>query len=147
MALERIKSLKARKNGERASTLRREMQEAMTHHCSVFRDKAGLAEAQKIMTSLMDRSGQVFLHDLGERYNQDLLDALELGSLLGLAQVILASALARRESRGAHFREDFPERDDTGWLKHTLVQKTSEGYKISYKPVNIIRFEPKPRTY
>jgi succinate dehydrogenase / fumarate reductase flavoprotein subunit len=147
MALERIKSLKARKNGERASTLRREMQEAMTHQCSVFRDKTGLAEAQKVMASLMDRSGQLFLHDRGERFNQDLLDALELGSLLGLAQVILTSALARRESRGAHSREDFPERDDTGWLKHTLLHKTSEGYKISYKPVTTTRFEPKPRTY
>jgi succinate dehydrogenase / fumarate reductase flavoprotein subunit len=147
MALERIQSLKARKHGERASTLRREMQEAMTRHCSVFRDKTGLAEAQKVMTSLMDRSEHVFLHDRGERFNQDLLDALELGSLLGLAQVILASALARRESRGAHFREDFPERDDKGWLKHTLVQKTSEGYKTFYKPVTTTRFEPKPRTY
>ena len=146
-ALERIKSLKARKNGERASTLRREMQEAMTRHCSVFRDKAGLDEAQKVVVSLMDRSSHVFLHDRGERFNQDLLDALELGSLLGLAQVILASALARHESRGAHFRKDFPERDDAGWLKHTLVQKTSEGYKISYKPVTTTRFEPKPRTY
>jgi succinate dehydrogenase / fumarate reductase flavoprotein subunit len=146
-ALDRINSLKARKDGERASTLRREMQEAITQHCSVFRDKAGLADAQKVMASLMDRSGQLFLHDRGERFNNDLLDALELGSLLGLAQVILASAIARRESRGAHFREDFPERDDKGWLKHTLVRKTSDGYRISYKPVTITRFEPKPRTY
>jgi succinate dehydrogenase / fumarate reductase flavoprotein subunit len=147
MALERIQSLKARKKGERASTLRREMQEAMTHYCSVFRDKAGLTEAQRIMASLVERSVQTFLHDRGERFNRDLLDALELDSLLGLAQVNLASALARQESRGAHFREDFPERDDKGWLKHTLVQKTSEGHKIFYKPVTITRFEPKPRTY
>ncbi len=95
----------------------------------------------------MDRSGRLFLHDRGERFNRDLLDALELDSLLGLARVIVASAFARRESRGAHFRKDFPERDDTGWFKHTLVQMTSEGYKISYKPVTKTRFEPKPRTY
>jgi succinate dehydrogenase / fumarate reductase flavoprotein subunit len=147
MALDRIKSLKARKNGERASTLRREMQEAMTRHCSVFRDKAALSGAQEGMASLLDRSGQLFLHDRGERFNRDLLDALELDSLLGLVRVILTSALARRESRGAHFRKDFPERDDTNWLKHTLVQETSEGDRISYKPVTITRFEPKPRTY
>ncbi len=147
MALDRIKSLKARKSGERASTLRREMQEAMTYHCSVFRDKAALSGAQEGMASLLVRSGRLFLHDRGERFNRDLLDALELDSLLGLARVILTSALARRESRGAHFRKDFPERDDTIWLKHTLVQKTSEGDRISYKPVTITRFEPKPRTY
>jgi succinate dehydrogenase / fumarate reductase flavoprotein subunit len=146
-AIEQINSLKGRKNGERASTLRHEMQEAMTHHCSVFRDKTGLSEAQKVMDSLADRSARLRLHDRGTRFNQDLLDALELDSLLGLGRVMLASALARRESRGAHFREDFPERDDAGWLKHTLVQKTPEGYKISYKPVTITRFEPKPRTY
>lgn len=146
-ARDRIKSLKARKNGERASTLRREMQEAMTRHCSVFRDKAALSAAQEDMASLLERSGRLFLHDRGERFNRDLLDALELDSLLGLARVILTSALARRESRGAHFRKDFPERDDTNWLKHTLVQQTPEGGRISYKPVTITRFEPKPRTY
>jgi succinate dehydrogenase / fumarate reductase flavoprotein subunit len=83
----------------------------------------------------------------GGSYNTDLLDAIELGALLELAGVITASALARKESRGAHFREDFPDRDDDHWLKHTLVQKEAGGRRIFYKPVNISRFEPKPRTY
>jgi succinate dehydrogenase / fumarate reductase flavoprotein subunit len=70
-----------------------------------------------------------------------------LESLLTLAHTILVSALAREESRGAHFREDFPERDDENWLKHTLVRETQAGPRLSYKPVTITRFEPKPRVY
>ncbi|MCK5724131.1 MAG: succinate dehydrogenase/fumarate reductase flavoprotein subunit, partial [Gammaproteobacteria bacterium] len=81
------------------------------------------------------------------RFNTDLLEALELESLLGLADVILASAIARKESRGAHFREDYPIRDDKNWLKHTLAQKTDNGPRLFYKPVTITKFEPKPRVY
>jgi succinate dehydrogenase / fumarate reductase flavoprotein subunit len=83
----------------------------------------------------------------GPRFNTDLLETLELESLLHLAETIVVSALARQESRGAHYREDFPERDDTQWLKHTLVQKTDTGPRLFYKPVRVTRFEPKPRVY
>ena len=82
-----------------------------------------------------------------ENYNTDLTDAIELESLIGIAEAILQSAQARTESRGAHFREDYPERNDTDWLKHTLIRKTDSGPEISYKPVTITRFQPKPRTY
>jgi succinate dehydrogenase / fumarate reductase flavoprotein subunit len=75
------------------------------------------------------------------------MEAFELESLLGLAEAILVSAQARQESRGAHYREDFPERDDQRWLKHTLIQKTYAGPRISFKPVTITRFQPQARTY
>jgi succinate dehydrogenase / fumarate reductase flavoprotein subunit len=75
------------------------------------------------------------------------MEALELESLLGLAETVVLSALNRQESRGAHLREDFPERDDQNWLKHTLVKRGDRGPELFYKPVNIKTFEPKPRTY
>jgi succinate dehydrogenase / fumarate reductase, flavoprotein subunit len=75
------------------------------------------------------------------------MDCLELEYLLHLAEAILVSAEARRESRGAHFREDFPARDDQNWLKHTLVRKTGSGLQLSYKPVRITRFQPVARVY
>ena len=83
----------------------------------------------------------------GSAFNMDLIEAIELESLLGLGETLLLSALNRQESRGAHFREDFPERDDKNWLKHTLIRKTEQGAEIFYKPVSITRFEPKARTY
>ena len=89
----------------------------------------------------------VCLQDKGNRFNTELLEAIELGYLLDLAEVTAESALARQESRGAHSREDYPERDDEKWLKHTLAYRTEHGVELKYKPVTITRFEPKPRTY
>jgi succinate dehydrogenase / fumarate reductase flavoprotein subunit len=143
----RIEDLKNRGRGEKAVTLRREMQEIMTRYCSVFRDKRGLEKALAELHPLMERYAKVYVENRGRRFNTDLLDAIELGSLLHLAETILVSARAREESRGAHFREDFPERDDEKWLRHSLVQKTPDGPLVSYKPVTITRFEPKPRVY
>jgi succinate dehydrogenase / fumarate reductase flavoprotein subunit len=87
--------------------------------------------------------------DRGCRYNTDLTEALELGFLLDCAEATVASALARTESRGGHAREDFPQRDDTSWLKHTFATRSPKTGKIGldYKPVVITKFEPKPRSY
>ena len=145
--VERIQTLKERKNGERVGILRSQMQDIMTEYCSVYRQKEGLSNAIKVIKSIMDRYEEVAIDNHGLRFNTELLEALELESLLGLAEVILLSALAREESRGAHSREDFPLRDDQNWLKHTLIQKTEDGSRLFYKPVIITKFEPKPRVY
>jgi succinate dehydrogenase / fumarate reductase flavoprotein subunit len=143
----KIQKLKSRKKGERASVLRAEMQQTMTEYCSVFRKEKGLAKATEIIQDLMAAYSDLRLDDCGERFNTDLLEALELEALLCLAGAIVASAMARKESRGAHFREDFPERDDSNWLKHTLIQRIDKGFRLSYRPPTITRFEPKPRVY
>jgi len=143
----RIQTLKERKTGERVGVLRGQMQDAMTEYCSVYRQKDGLSNTITVIKSIMDRYEEVSIDNRGLRFNTELLEALELESLLGLAEAILLSAMAREESRGAHSREDFPLRDDQNWLKHTLIQKTEDGSRLFYKPVTITKFEPKPRVY
>lgn len=145
--VERIQTLKGRERGERVGVLRGQMQEAMTAYCSVYRQKDGLYKALKVIRSIRDRYEDAAIDNRGLKFNTDLLEALEMESLLGLAETILLSAIAREESRGAHSREDFPLRDDENWLKHTLIQKTDNGPRLFYKPVTITKFEPKPRVY
>lgn len=145
--LEKINRIKEKNKGERPSTLRSKMQQTMTASCSVFRRREDLVKALQTIRELKERFRKVVIDNHGLRFNTDLLDALELESLLNLAEVILVSATAREESRGAHFREDFPERDDPNWLKHTLALKTENGPRLFYKPVTITRFQPKPRVY
>ncbi len=144
---ERIRRLKERRTGERAARIRQGLQEAMNSECSVFRTEQTLARALETIRGLEEGYGGISLDNRGERFNTDLIEALELEHLLKLGEAIVASALARKESRGAHWREDYPERDDAQWLKHTLVRKHEAGLSISYKPVIVSRFTPKPRTY
>jgi succinate dehydrogenase / fumarate reductase flavoprotein subunit len=145
--LARIEHLKGIKTGEKTAVLRAAMQDVMMKYCSVFRQKESLSRAREEIKSLTDRYREITIDNRGSRFNTDLLEALELESLLGLADVILASAIARKESRGAHFREDYPIRDDKNWLKHTLAQRTDDGPRLFYKPVTITKFTPKPRIY
>jgi len=100
-----------------------------------------------VTRDLRTRYGRVAIKDKGRVFNTELLEAREVGYLLDCAEATVAAALARQESRGGHFREDFPERNDTDWLKHSLAYRAEGGPDISYKPVTITKFEPKPRTY
>jgi succinate dehydrogenase / fumarate reductase flavoprotein subunit len=145
--LARIENLKKRKQGETAYALRASLQKTMMDHCSVFRNQTGLSQALADIQSLKEKYENIFVRNQGSRYNTDLMEAFELESLLGLAQAIVVSALARQESRGAHSREDYPDRDDQNWLKHTLIQETEKGPRVFFKPVTITRFQPKARTY
>jgi succinate dehydrogenase flavoprotein subunit len=146
-ARKKIEGLKSRKSVEKTGALRSDLQKTMTDHCSVFRNREDLVGAIATVRGLLERYEKVSVDHKGRRFNTDLLEALELESLLTLGETILVSALAREESRGAHFREDHPERDDRNWLKHTLVEKTAAGPRLFSRPVTITRFKPQPRVY
>ncbi|MFZ0946009.1 MAG: succinate dehydrogenase flavoprotein subunit [Syntrophobacteraceae bacterium] len=145
--LDRIRQIKENRTGERAVSIRQSLQEVMMAGCSVFRHEQGLKKTLETVRELEQRARNISIDNLGNRFNTDLIDALELQNMLPLAEAVVASALNRTESRGAHSREDFPDRDDEHWLKHTLVQRTDSGLSITYKPVTITLFPPKPRAY
>ncbi len=132
---------------ERAAAIRAEMQGTMTQLCSVFRDKKGLEQALERIRELQGRMANLELMYKGKHFNYELEEALELEVMLKLAEAIVYSALQREESRGAHYRKDFPERNDEAWLKHTLIFRRPSGFEVQYKPVVVTRFEPKARVY
>jgi succinate dehydrogenase / fumarate reductase flavoprotein subunit len=132
---------------ERPNAIRADLQAAMMRHASVSRTAEGLRAAQATLDTCRQRFSDLLLQDKGRRFNTDLLEAIELGSLLDIADVTLAGALAREESRGAHYRTDFPERDDANWLRHTLAFRSDTGPRLCSRPVRVTRFQPKPRTY
>ena len=143
----RVEGLLLSRGKERLHHILQRMKETMTNHCSVFRDEKGLGRALNEISDLKERYREIGLSNRGRRFNYELMEAIELGYMLMQGEVILTSALARRESRGAHFREDFPERDDTRWLKHTLATSTLGGPKITFKPVTVSLYEPEMRKY
>lgn len=132
---------------ESVAELTREMQSIMFEDVGVFRTGDGLAQAEKKINELKERYAHVRVRDGGKIFNTEMVNAWELGNLLDLAQVTAVSAGARTESRGAHAREDFPQRDDVSWLKHSLAWLEGSQVRLDYKPVTITRFPPKERTY
>ncbi len=142
-----LDDLRGRPRGESPAVLRTELQATMMANVGVFRTGEMIATAVRDVASLKERYERVRVEDRGSVFNTDLLEARELGYLLDGAEAMAHSALARTESRGAHSREDFPERDDAHWLAHTLAYRGEPGPTLRYKPVTVTRFEPKPRTY
>ncbi len=143
-----IKSYMQSSGQETSGAIRAELQESMMENVSVFRKKKSLTVALDKIKQLKTRYKKISIQDKGHCFNRDLLDAVELGNLLDLAEVITRGALHRKESRGAHFREDFPKRDDKKFLSHTLVRyNESKDPFIFTKPVDITRYEPKERKY
>ena len=132
---------------ESVAAIRIELQAVMMDNVGVYRDGKMLAAALDCVRELKGRYEKISISDCGSVFNTELLEAHELGYLLDIALVTVTSALARTESRGAHSREDYPERDDKKWLKHTLAYQGKDGPSLRYKQVSITRFEPKPRTY
>jgi len=146
-ALQEVRRLREGKGRFRAAEIRLELQEQMQEHCGVFRNGRGLQTLLDRVRQLQERFEDVRIDDTGTSFNTELMEALELRSMLDYAEVIVACALNRTESRGAHFRKDFPERDDENWLKHTLAFRRNGRIEFDYKPVSITRFPPKKREY
>ncbi len=136
------------KDRESPTRIREDLRQLMQDHGSVFRTEAGLREALEALAVLKERYERVGLDDRGRIFNQNLLEAWEVGCLLDVAEATLISARARTESRGTHYREDYPRRDDADWLKHTLLYRDCNGqHTLRFKPVTITRFPPRERTY
>lgn len=145
---ERIERIISRTEGESVARIRVELQQMMMDKVSVFRTESGLREAQVELRGFKNRYGRIKIDDHGRRFNTDLLEALELGALLDLSDATIASCLHRTESRGGHFREDYPARDDASWLKHALIYMKEDGnHEFRHKPVVITRFQPMERKY
>jgi succinate dehydrogenase / fumarate reductase flavoprotein subunit len=142
-----LEAIRGREADESVAVIRHELADVMMDNVGVYRDAKLLTTALSRVKALEDRYGKVAIADRGSVFNTELLEARELGYLLDLAHVTVASALARTESRGAHCREDFPERNDKKWLKHSLAYRGKDGPSLRYKGVSITRFAPKPRTY
>ena len=145
----RIRALFQRSGGkESVAGLRKEMMQTMEQHAGIYRSGEGLAEACRKLGELRRRYGSVELHDKTNVYNTDLLQVLELGSMLDCAEAVTASALARMESRGAHQRLDFTARDDAKFLKHSLARYSrAEPPRIDYLDVVITKSQPGVRDY
>jgi succinate dehydrogenase / fumarate reductase flavoprotein subunit len=133
--------------GPTAHDIRRRMEALMTDSVGIYRTGPVLAEAVEELKELRHGWQGLRPSDSARTFNFERLDILELGNLLDLAYMTAASALGRTESRGAHSREDHPERDDASWLRHTLARLEGERVSLAYRPVDVTRWAPAPRTY
>ncbi len=131
----------------RVSEIKNELGETMNRYVAVFRDAEGLATAHEIVRRLKEEAPRAAIDDKGTVFNQDVLAAIELGYMLDVAEAIVMAAQERRESRGAQFRTDFPERNDGDWLHHITVSRNGDGPELGTAPVTITRWEPQERTY
>ncbi|BCL28173.1 succinate dehydrogenase flavoprotein subunit [Streptomyces aurantiacus] len=147
-----IERLRTATGNERVADIRRELQECMDANVMVFRTEQTIKTAVEKIAELRERYLNVSVQDKGKRYNTDLLEAVELGNLLDLAEVMAVSALARKESRGGHYREDYPNRDDVNFMRHTMAYREvgddgTESIRLDYKPVVQTRYQPMERKY
>ncbi len=147
MGQEEIKALFERGPKVKVGEVREKLQESMTQNCGILRGKSQLKRQLDILQDLKSAYKNIGLKGLPVAYNLALQEALELKHMLNLAEAIVRGALARTESRGAHYRTDFPKRDDKNWLKHTLVFMQEEQYRLDYKPAVITSFQPEERRF
>ncbi len=138
----RVQQLLAREGSFRAWQIREELGQTMSLNLGLVRTHESMSAAISAITALTHLAMTVTVQDKGRVFNTDLVQALELQSLLDVAETIVASALPRKESRGAHYRSDYPVRDDQHWLRHSLIPRTHEGTALTYEPVTITRFPP-----
>ncbi|MBG6180364.1 succinate dehydrogenase flavoprotein subunit [Arthrobacter sp. CAN_A1] len=147
-----LDTMRSSEGGERVAQIRKELQDIMDANVQVFRTEQTLLEALSVIDGLEERYKHVTVQDKGKRFNLDLLEAVELGFLLDMAKVMTAAALHRKESRGGHFREDYPERDDENYLTHSMAYldptaTETSGVRLKTKPVVFTRYQPMERKY
>lgn len=146
-AKQQIQALIEQSGQYRIDRIRTDFQDCMTQHCGVFRTAELMRSGLQQLQQLQQQYSQIYLDDKGSCWNTEIVEALEMRSLMIVAQLILTSALNRQESRGAHFREDYSERDDRNFLKHTMAYYSPAGIDLQYRPVTITMFEPQERKY
>ncbi|MEU8569122.1 succinate dehydrogenase flavoprotein subunit [Streptomyces pathocidini] len=149
---DQVEALRSATGSERVTELRKELQETMDANVMVFRTEQTIKTAVEKIAELRRRYKNVSVQDKGKRFNTDLLEAIELGNLLDLAEVMAVSALARKESRGGHYREDYPNRDDVNFMRHTMAYREvgadgTDSVRLDYKPVVQTRYQPMERKY
>jgi succinate dehydrogenase / fumarate reductase flavoprotein subunit len=147
-----LEGIRSRADGERVATVRGALQETMDRNAQVYRTEASLKQAENDIAALKDRYQRIVVQDKGRRFNTDLLEAVELGFLLDLAEVLVISARARNESRGGHFREDYQHRDDVNFMRHTMAYRAvgedgRSAVRLDYKPVVVTRYQPMERKF
>ncbi len=149
-----VEKLRSATGGERVADLRIELQATMDANAAVYRTETTLKQALQDVQVLKERYANVSIQDKGRKFNTDLLEAVELGFLLELAEVMVVGALNRKESRGGHAREDYPNRDDTNYMRHTMAYKAdaelaplSSDIRLDFKPVTMTRYQPMERKY
>ena len=147
-----VEGLRSGTGSERVASIRKDMQQTMDLNAQVYRTEATLKQALTDIWELRRRYRNISVQDKGARYNTDLLEAIELGFLLELAEVTIVSALERKESRGGHAREDYPNRDDVNYMRHTMAYRIpgagdETAVRVDYKPVVITRYQPMERKY
>ncbi|UBQ01530.1 succinate dehydrogenase flavoprotein subunit [Curtobacterium sp. TXMA1] len=150
-----LDQLRASTGTERIAVLRKELQEEMDKNAQVFRTDESLAKMTETIHQLRERYLNIAVQDKGKRFNTDLLEAVELGFLLDLAEVVVFSARNRKESRGGHMRDDYPKRDDENYMQHTMAYLTGDPHSsladdhitLDWKPVVVTRYEPMERKY
>ena len=146
-ARQQVAALREGSGSESVAAIRDRLRAEMMDRVGVFREERPMQEMLEILRELQERYVHVRLQDQSRGYNTELLEALELGYLLDLAEVTTVSAIARQESRGAHYREDYPQRNDEEWLKHSLAYRRDGTIELQYKPVTITRYQPMERVY
>ncbi|MEU9120203.1 succinate dehydrogenase flavoprotein subunit [Streptomyces sp. NPDC048506] len=152
LVVDQVEKLRNATGSERVAEIRKELQETMDANVMVFRTEQTIKTAVEKIGELRERYRNVSIQDKGKRFNTDLLEAIELGNLLDLAEVMAVSALARKESRGGHYREDYPNRDDVNFMRHTMAYREvgadgAESIRLDYKPVVQTRYQPMERKY
>ncbi len=146
-AKEEIQNLLNQSGKYRIGEIRQAFQDCMTQYCGVFRTEELMSTGLEKIQELQQQYAEIYLDDKGSDWNTEVIEAVELRSLMVVGKMIMTSALNRQESRGAHCREDYSQRDDTNFLRHTMAYYSSAGIDIRYAPVNISMFQPQERKY